>query len=167
MKKELKRKRFYENIKSLILMVLFSCFCLLGGTQVRAQQQLIKVEGIVTDEKGEPFIGVNVLEEGTNNGIMTNTEGYYSISVPSTANLLFSFMGYMPQNIAVNNRTKIDVSLQTDTRYLDEVVVVGFSTQKKVNLTGSVGTIDSKSLESRPVMTASQALQGLVPGLNI
>lgn len=136
-------------------------------TYAGIQQQPIKIEGVVIDEEGEPVIGANVLEDGTTNGTITNLDGYFTLRVSPNANLRISFVGYIVQQVAVNNRTIVNVTLKSDTKTLDEVVVVGFGTQKKVNLTGSVGTVEAEALEARPVMTATQALQGLVPGLNI
>lgn len=136
-------------------------------TYAGIQQQSIKIEGVVVDEEGEPVIGANVIEDGTTNGTITDLDGNFTLRVSPNANLRISFVGYIVQQVAVNNKTRINVTLKSDTKTLDEVVVVGFGTQKKVNLTGSVGTVDAESLEARPVMTATQALQGLVPGLNI
>ena len=85
---------------------------------------------------------------------------------PSSAVLLFSFIGYVMQEVPVNNRTMINIELEPLTESLNEVVVVGFGTQRKVNLTGAVVSVDTRSLESRPITSVGQALQGVVPGLN-
>lgn len=167
MNKKIKKNRHYFPVKFLLLLLLLSCFSSLQEIYARAEQQPIKVEGIILDEAGEPIIGANVVEDGTTNGTITDINGFYSVNVSSNAHLQISYIGYIPEKIAVNNRTKIDITLLEDTKKLEEIVVIGFGTQKKVNLTGSVGTVDAQSLETRPVMTATQALQGLVPGLNI
>lgn len=134
---------------------------------VSAPQQTKKVTGTVLDEMGEPITGANVFVKGTTNGNITDIDGNFSLSnVPANAVIQFSFIGYLTQEVPLKNQTTINVKLVEDSQMLDEVVVVGFGTQKKVNLTGSVSTVDAKALESRPISTATQALQGLVPGLN-
>ena len=125
------------------------------------------VKGTVTDETNQPVAGVNVVEQGTTNGTITDMNGNYSLEVSGpNAVLQYSFIGSRTITQKVGNQTSINVVLQEDSQALSEVVVVGFGTQKKVNLTGSVSTVASKALESRPVANVSQALQGLVPGLN-
>lgn len=134
---------------------------------VQTVQQQIKVSGTVSDAMG-PVIGVSVVEKGnTSNGTITDVNGNFSLSVPSGATLLISYIGYKAQEVQAVAGRVIDVTLKENTEMLDEVVVVGFGTQKKVNLTGSVGIATAKELESRPVTSAVQALQGLVPGLKI
>ena len=134
---------------------------------VQTVQQQIKVSGTVSDAMG-PVIGVSVVEKGnTSNGTITDVNGNFSLSVPSGATLLISYIGYKAQEVQAVAGRVIDVTLKENTEMLDEVVVVGFGTQKKVNLTGSVGIATAKELESRPVSSATQALQGLVPGLKI
>lgn len=130
-------------------------------------QQSKKISGVVKDTSGEPVIGANVIVKGTTNGTMTDIDGQFNLDVPSDAILQISYIGYIAQEMPVRNQTAFNIKLVEDSQALDEVVVVGFGTQKKVNLTGSVGTVDSEALEARPVMNATQALQGLVPGLQI
>ena len=130
-------------------------------------QQSKKISGVVKDTSGEPVIGANVIVKGTTNGTMTDIDGQFNLDVPSDAILQISYIGYIAQEMPVRNQTAFNIKLVEDSQPLDEVVVVGFGTQKKVNLTGSVGTVDSEALEARPVMNATQALQGLVPGLQI
>lgn len=130
-------------------------------------QQSKKISGVVKDTSGEPVIGANVIVKGTTNGTMTDIDGLFNLDVPSDAILQISYIGYIAQEMPVRNQTAFNIKLVEDSQALDEVVVVGFGTQKKVNLTGSVGTVDSEALEARPVMNATQALQGLVPGLQI
>lgn len=126
-----------------------------------------KISGLVTDESGEPVIGANIVVKGTTIGTMSGIDGDFTLTVPSNAILSISYIGYLSQEIPVKNQTSFKIVLVEDTQNLEEVVVVGFGTQKKVNLTGAVSTVNSEALESRPVMTATQALQGLVPGLQI
>ena len=127
-----------------------------------------KVVGTVTAD-GEPLIGVAVYEKDVpSNGTITDMDGNYALTLKgANAVLVFQYVGYGKQEISVNGLSKINVSLSQDSEMLDEVVVVGYGTQKKVNVTGSVGVADMKELEERPVQNVSQALQGLVPGLNL
>ena len=132
--------------------------------------QQLNIKGTVTDKRlNEPIIGASVLVEGTSNGTITDMDGNFSLKNVSKGNVLkISYIGYQPQQTTINgNQTTFNIVLIEDTQNLDEVVVVGFGTQKKVNLTGSVATVDTKTLESRPVTSVVQALQGVVPGLNI
>ncbi len=130
--------------------------------------QQITVKGTVKDTKGEPLIGVTVRVEGTSTGTITDMDGVFTLSnVSADATLEFSYVGMKTQRIPVNGRTSIDVVMEEEAEMLEEVVVVGFGTQKKVNLTGAVSTASSREIESRPVVNVTQALQGLVPGLNI
>ncbi|WP_370861430.1 TonB-dependent receptor [Parabacteroides faecis] len=130
-----------------------------------------KVTGVVKDANGEPIIGANVIEkstaDGTVNGAVTDIDGKYSIEVGKNAILQFSYIGYNQKELSVGDQTAIDVLLVENSQALDEVVIVGFGTQKKVNLTGAVGMATSKELEARPVANAVLALQGVIPGLNI
>ena len=163
MEKKLKRRGIYCPINSLVLVVLFIC-CLPISMQAQVKQQ---IKGTIVSEKGEPIIGASVIEKGTTNGVMSDIDGKFSIQISENATLSISYIGFVPAEEVVGNKRELNITLKEDTQFLEEVVVVGFSTQKKVNLTGAVGVIDAKALEQRPVMTASQALQGLVPGLNI
>lgn len=130
--------------------------------------QELTVRGSVKDTKGEPLIGVTVRVKGTTIGTITDINGVFTLSnVPRDATLEISYVGMKSQDIPVNGRTVIDVVMEEEAEMLEEVVVVGFGTQKKVNLTGAVSTASSREIESRPVVNVTQALQGLVPGLNI
>lgn len=125
------------------------------------------VKGVVTD-KGEPIIGANIMVKGTTNGTITDIDGKFSLSnVPENGTLVVSFIGYLSQEIKVGKQQNLTVELKEDNQTLDEVIVVGYGSQKKANLTGSVGQVDSKVLESRPIMNASSALQGTIPNLQI
>lgn len=126
-----------------------------------------RISGIVKDQNNDPVAGASVSVIQSTNGTVTDMDGHFSLDVPEGATLQVSFIGYKPQHVVIGNRTVFDITLQEDSQALDEVVVVGFGTQKKVNLTGSVGIATSKDFESRPVQNAVLALQGVVPGLNI
>uniref|UniRef100_UPI00359CB1BF SusC/RagA family TonB-linked outer membrane protein n=1 Tax=Bacteroides thetaiotaomicron TaxID=818 RepID=UPI00359CB1BF len=137
-----------------------------NGTEVQSvQQQKQSISGIVKDASGEPVIGVSILEKGTGNGTITDLDGRFTINVNSNAILVISYIGY--KTIEVKATPNMSLTLKEDTEMLDEVVVVGFGTQKKVNLTGAVDVVDNKQLSERPVSNAVQALQGVAPGLQI
>lgn len=131
--------------------------------------QHINVRGTVKDTKGEPIIGASIIVKGdATKGAATDIDGKFTISnVPSNATLTVSYVGMKTQEVAVGGRNTISIVLKDDAEVLGEVVVVGYGTQKKVNLTGSVSTVDTKTLEARPVQSVAQALQGAVPGLNL
>ncbi|MEG2067995.1 MAG: TonB-dependent receptor [Tannerellaceae bacterium] len=129
-----------------------------------ATQQQQTVKGTVSDASG-PIIGASVLVKGSTIGTITNIDGEFSINASKGATLIISYIGYVSQEVTVTGKS-LAITLKEDFQQLEEVVVVGFGTQKKVNLTGSVSTVTSKALASRPVTNVSQALQGLVPGLN-
>lgn len=118
-------------------------------TKASAPQQQKKVTGVVKDKTGEPVIGANVIERGTTNGTVTDLDGRFTLEVTLNAVLQVSYIGYMEQEIPVNNRSDISVSLLDDTQNLDEIVVVGYGTQKKVNLTGAVSSVKADVLENR------------------
>src|SRR5699024_7162578 len=129
--------------------------------QLKRQAQTIS--GTVVDaESGATLPGVNVILKGTTTGTATNTEGGYSLDVSSLQDtLIFSFIGYQTQEIAINGRTTIDVELHPQTFQGEELVVVGYGTQKRENITGAVASIDySEELQNRPITNASQALSG-------
>ena len=172
----MKSDSFRNNRKALAALLLCSSFitgCPLAvmaegnETNQEVVQQQIKVSGVVKDAMGEPVIGASIQEKGTSNGIITDINGNFSLSVNQGATLVISYIGFKTQEIPVVAGKILDVTLKEDTEMLEEVVVVGFGTQKKVNLTGSVGIATAKEIESRPVTSATQALQGLVPGLKI
>ncbi len=144
-------------------------FALLWTVSLGMFAQNVNVRGTVTDETGETVIGATIIVEGSVGvGTTTDIDGNYTLNnVPANGNLVFSYVGFATQTIPVNGRTTIDVVMASDTELLDEVVVVGFGTQRKVNLTGAVASVDTKQLESRPVSSVGQALQGVVPGLNL
>ncbi|MDR2119892.1 MAG: TonB-dependent receptor [Tannerella sp.] len=140
--------------------------CILGCSLAAAAQK--RVSGKVIDAGGESVIGANVMEKGTGNGTITDVDGNFNLTVQGDASVLqISFIGYVTQDIAVGNQTVLNVTLQEDAQALEEVVVVGYGTQKKVNLSGAVATISAKAIENRPVTNANTALQGLSPNLNI
>lgn len=129
-----------------------------------AQQSEITVKGTVVDDAGEPVIGATIMEKGTRNGTVTDIDGNYVIKVKRNAQLTISYLGYATQVVPAGTSK---VVLKSNDTKLNEVVVVGFGTQKKVNLTGAVTAVSGEELDSRPVSNATQALQGMVAGLQI
>jgi TonB-linked SusC/RagA family outer membrane protein len=126
------------------------------------------VKGTVSDgETGDPLIGVNVFLKGTSSGTITDFEGQYNISAQAGDVLVFSYIGYLEQEIILSSQTVLDVILSPDAAQLEEVVVIGYGSQKKKDLTGSVATISMERLQEKPNNNFAQALQGAVPGINI
>lgn len=157
-----------KNLRLKVCVTLAVCMALLlNAPSLGAQNSTIKVKGVVNDAMG-PVIGASIVEKGnTGNGTITDIDGNFSLNVSSNSTLIVSFVGYKAQEIPVAGKTFFTIDLKEDNEMLEEVVVVGFATQKKVNLTGSVGTATAKDIEARPVANAVQALQGVIPGLNI
>lgn len=130
------------------------------------QQTRILVSGRILDSSGQPVPGASVIEKGTTNGVNTDIDGKFTISVKSGSSLEVSCIGYETVSVAASEN--LSVTLREDTQFLDEVVVVGFGTQKKVNMTGSVAAVDvDKAFGSKPITDVSKGLQGVVPGLSI
>jgi len=130
-------------------------------------QEKKTVTGTIIDNAGEPVIGANIIEKGTTNGVITDLDGKFSLTVSENATLQISYIGYLTQEIPVGEKLIINVTLAEDLLTLEEIVVVGYGTQKKVNLTGSIAQVDSKVFENRPVTSAVTALQGTLPGVYI
>ena len=134
--------------------------------QVVSSQATQTISGKVTDSKGEPVIGANIMEKGTNRGVVTDLDGKFTLKVAPGATITVSFLGFQSQTLKAQER--MNVVLKDDNALLDEVVVVGFGTQKRANLTGAVSSVDvSKAMDNRPITDAAKALQGAVPGLTI
>ncbi|MGS2738420.1 TonB-dependent receptor [Sinomicrobium sp. M5D2P17] len=137
------------------------------GTNVPVVQG-IEISGTVKDSEGMPLPGANVVEKGTTHGTQTDFDGNYALTVSGeNAVLLVSYMGFISREIPVKGQTEIQVTLEEDVSNLEEVVVVGYGTQKKVNLTGAVSQVTAEAIENRPVANLGQALQGVLPNLNI
>lgn len=153
---QLKRKRTFAQS---MLFVVF----LLSSTLAFAQN---KVTGTVTDKAGEPLIGVNVLESGTSNGCITDIDGKYSLNVEKGKTLIFSFIGYSKQEVKVTQNV-MNVTMNEDTELLDEVVVIGYGSISRKDVTSSISTVKSKDLNVGAYTDPGQLLQGKVPGLVI
>ncbi|WP_419212061.1 SusC/RagA family TonB-linked outer membrane protein [Maribacter sp. X9] len=126
-----------------------------------------KVTGIVNDTSNVPLAGVTVMIEGTTTGTTTDFDGNYSITVEEGQNLAFSYIGFLTKMVTVATSNTLNIVLEEDVQGLEEVVVVGFGTQKKVNLSGAVNSVSVKQLSTRPISNVTQGLQGVSPGLNI
>ena len=171
---EERRKRGFAYSKTLMTAAICALFLSGGSVMAHAaaapvaqeQQQTTNVTVTVVDSKGEPIIGANVVEKGTTNGTITDVSGKAALNVKKGATLQVSFVGFKTQEVKAQGSLR--VVLRDDNELLDEVVVVGYGTQKKANLTGAVSTVDvSKTMEGRPQTDVMKALQGAVPGLTI
>lgn len=148
---------FYACIMALLLFV----------QDLNAQNDF-RVYGSVKDENGEPLIGVNILLEGTQQGVISDIDGNYEINISGKKNILrFSLIGFKTQEYSVTKSKRLDVVLKEDTKLLSEVVVVGYGTQKKINVTGAVGSIDRDEIQAVTTSNLTNSLQGKLPGLNI
>jgi len=156
--------------------ILFVLLCIVSldvslianSSSVRAEESIamaVNITGRVTDTDGVPLAGATIQVKGTTAGTVTDAEGYYKISVPEDATLIFSFVGYITLEIPVGNRTEIDVTMVADVAELGEVVVVGYGTQRKSDLTGSISSITPAEITALPSQRVDQALQGRTTGV--
>ena len=135
---------------------------------LKDDEKVKKIKGTIKDSAGEPIIGANVILKGDATvGSITDIDGNFDLSVPSNATLQVSYIGYNTQDVPVGNKSFLNITLKEDTETLDEVVVVGYGSQKKVNVIGSIASVDSKALESRAVLDVSNMLTGQMSGVTI
>ena len=147
--------------KNIILLLFF----ILVYSGITAQ---IKISGIVLDQDNFPLIGASVLEKGTTNGVITDIDGAFSFSVSSKeAILVISYIGLTPKEIPVNDQTEFNISLAEDATVFEEVVVIGYGTQKRSNISGSVGVVTAEEITETPVLRVEQALQGRTAGIQV
>ncbi|WP_461147713.1 TonB-dependent receptor plug domain-containing protein, partial [Spirosoma pulveris] len=126
------------------------------------------LSGRVTDEKDEALPGVSVILKGTQRGTVTDADGRYKVEIPTGgATLVFSFVGYISQEVRIGNQTSVNISLKADSKVLDEIVVIGYGTAKKSDLTGSVTSVKEAQLQERPTSSLNQALSGRMPGVQV
>lgn len=130
-------------------------------------QQSRKISGSVIDATGLPVIGANVILKGTTSGTITDMDGRFTLEVPDNAVLEVSYIGFVTQEVTPGNKTSLQINLKEDSQKLDEVVVVGFGTQKKVNLTGAVTAVSGEELSGMPATSVTNMLQGKLPGVSI
>src|SRR5258706_7967601 len=152
--------KFYQ-IRSWLLLVV-----LLGLSSMSFAQKTVTGRVVAKDD-GAALPGVNIVEKGTTNGTVTDADGKYSISVGSGATLVFSFIGYSTQEIVVENQSTIDVTMSTDSKSLDEVVVIGYGVANKRDLTGSIVKLDGSVVADKPNTDPVASLQGKVAGLSV
>ena len=140
-----------------------------GGnlTDLQEVNQSKKVTGTVVDGAGEPLIGVSVQVKGTQIGAITDFDGKFSIDAPANATLVVSYVGFKTQEVKVGNQSVLAIRLEDDNQLLDEVVVIGYGTMKKRDLTGSITSVKAEDIVRSPASNAMEALQGQVPGLDI
>ena len=151
-------KHKITRLSMLLLAIIFA---------MTAYAQKIKVTGTVVDgQNNEPLTGVTVKEKGVSNGVITDINGNYTINVSANATLQFTYMGFAMQEVAVNKRSKINVNMESDSKMLDELVVIGYGVQRKSDVTGSISSIQGKDINNQPVSSALQALQGRAAGVN-
>ncbi|MBN1115621.1 MAG: TonB-dependent receptor [Bacteroidales bacterium] len=174
MRKMLTNFKQSKTLHSLVLVMCLMVFPLMGTNQglLKAadspQQEPKTITGIVTDgTSGSGLPGVSIYVQGTSEGTTTNLDGEYSITALSTDVLVFSFVGYLTEEITVGDQTKIDIVLSEDIIGLDEVIVTGYGVQKKSDVTGSIASVSSEKLNEIPVAGVDQALQGLAAGVNV
>ena len=152
-------KKLYKRLSlslALVLMIIS-----VGLAQERV------VTGTVTDDQGAGMPGVNVLVKGTPQGTVTDAQGSFTISAPANATLVFTFVGFKTTEMPVGDRTKIDIALASDLTALEEVVVIGYGTQKRSDLTGAVGSVSEDKLKERPTSSLNQALSGKIAGVQV
>lgn len=169
---------FHKQILSnqecvLPLFFLFSFFGLQANSldsvsDLSSEMQITQVEGIVQDEWGTPLVGANILEKGTSNGVQSDFNGNFVLDVQDeNAILVVSYVGFITQEIEVSTAQSMTIVLYEDAASLADVVVVGYGTQKRENLTGAVGVVTAEEMNDRPVISAAQAIQGVDPSLNL
>jgi len=173
MKNEFNLRIFKECfLKSAVIILFITLLSIAGPVSLLGSdsfQQQYKITGTVKDAAtGELMAGVNIKVKNSSVGVMTDASGKYSVSLTAPeATLIFSFIGYVTQELAIASGSNLDIAMSPDLKGLDEVVVIGYGTQKKVNLSGAVDVVTSRVIESRPVANLTQSLQGVSPSLNI
>ena len=168
MEKKVRIARLFGNVcfhTFLPLLIFFSLFCVSLSYGQDASDNAIT--GTVTDSNGELLLGVNIIVEGTETGTITDEEGKYSISAPAGATLVFSFLGFGTQKIVVEDQKVIDVTLQEEVSALDEVVVIGYGTQRRSDLTGSVAQVGAREINAFPSTNVLQSLSGRAAGVQV
>ena len=160
--------------RHLFVLLLIGClgyFSLSASAAMPVQEQAASpqqtIQGSVTDEEGTPLMGVTIKIKGTDQGTVTDGEGNFTLSVPDNAVLEVSYIGYQTQEVTVGSQTSLSITLKASASGLNEVVVVGYGTQKKADLTGAVESVGSEVFDNRSVSNTTQALEGVVPNLNL
>lgn len=149
-----------------LLFLLIGSLSILGSTRAYCQQSRT-ISGIVKNSQGETVIGANIVEKGTSNGTITNVDGLFTLRISPNAILKVSYMGYTEQEVNTRNKNKLEIILTEDARLIDEVVVVGYGSVKKRDLTGAVTSVKSAEVLAAPTNNVMEALQGKIPGMDI
>ena len=154
-------KNTNSYFKPLVLLFLLSVIPSWGFAQS------IRVQGVVNDNASESIIGANVTEKGTTNGVITDLDGKFSLSVQKGATLVISYIGYVTQEIPVENETELKVILKEDSKALEEVVVIGYGTQRKGDVTSAVASVKAEDFTAGKIGDAAELIKGKVAGLTI
>ena len=150
----------YSNIYRKVVILLFT---ILFSGNLFAQK--ISITGIVTDTKKEPIIGASIFEKGSQNGTVTDYDGKFQLSVEQGSNLIISYVGYISKEIKAD--TKLNIILEEDNEVLDEVVVIGYGSVKRKDVTTAISSVSTKDLDRRPIVSAAQAIQGKAAGVSV
>lgn len=153
--------------KLLVKLKVFVLLTFLVSVFSQTFAQETAVSGTITSEDGEPIPFVNVVVKGTSVGTSADIDGKYAISVPADGILVFTYVGYASQEVSVNGRQEINVSMEADLAVLDEVVVVGYGIQQKEDLTSAISVVKSEEISKRQTTTVAESLQGLASGVNV
>ena len=157
-----------KNHQSILFRMLFAVLFMASFLNVSIAQNTQSITGTVFDSLSqEPLIGVNILSSSSGQGTTTDFNGEFSISAASGDVLTFSYIGYKTQDVTVSGSSTINVRMLTDAQTLDELVVVGYGTQKKSDLTGSIDVVDVEKMSKLPSRSAEHALQGMASGVNV
>ena len=155
-----------NKIKHIIVRsVLVVLLVAVGGGNLYAQKS--QLSGTVSDAENTPLVGASIIVEGTHVGTTTDADGAFRLPAAPGQRLTVSYLGYKSKTVTVGSRTSLDIILESDNSLINEVVVVGYDTQKKVNLTGSVASVSAEDLANRPIVSSSTALQGIAPGVTV
>lgn len=164
-----------QTVSNILLSILPNCEFKVNGKQIvimpknedttSVQQQKKTVSGVIKDTQGMPIIGASVSDKGTTNGTITDLDGKFSLEVSANSMLQISYIGYLTQEIKIKDQTDFNITLREDTQVLDEVVVVGYGIQKKVNLTGSISSVSTDEIQNVPASSLSNALVGKIAGV--
>ena len=153
---------YQQRIRNVVSLLIVSMLCLASFAQG------LQVQGIVKDKNGEPMIGVNVVVKGTTNGTITGLDGDFSLSGLKKSDVIsFTYIGFKTKDVKYGGQKQLDVVLEEDTETLDEVVVIGYGTVNKRDLTGSVASVSAEDIAAVPVSSATEALTGKLAGVNI
>ena len=155
-------KKYVQLQRVFLLTLLITCL-----VPLYSLAQTIQLTGTVTDTKGETLIGASVLEKGTTNGCITDIDGNFSLTVAPNATMVISYVGYVAQEVLLKGQKVLKVTLKDDAEMLDEVVVIGYGTMKKSDMTGAISSVDVDQLSSRATTNPAEALQGKIAGVNI